>query len=674
MNCVPSSPGHPAQCRAAAAALHRACPRCHTDSAALNLGEALSPVCAGRRARLGAFCPVPGNGFVCRAEHPRAAHRLSPAPCPASLRHGKRRSCSWKKPTHVTVNCWFCNQDTVVPYGNRNCWDCPNCEQYNGFQENGDYNKPIPAQYMEHLNHVVSGSPTFCDPSKPQQWVSSQILLCKKCNNHQTMKIKQLASFSPREEGKYDEEIEVYKHHLEQTYKLCRPCQAAVEYYIKHQNRQLRALLLSHHFRRRETDKSYSQNLCSSSSSTSITTPAQVILLRFLAFLSCAFLVLMALYGSGNPFSLSTAVPAPGPAGPVWNRTGAGPHAGRDSDSGSDSSGRGWRELLRLLPERLLENLSVAWAYGKNHQMAVAVLGLFTCLLAMFLAGRIRLRRIDAFASLLWFLVMSLHLAERYLKADTPSWLDTAKFGTTSLCCLVGFTAAVATRKATGQRRPRPRRYLSGDSITVFPSSPGTAFPSPATSLFVPTPPSILHLTNQQLFRSPRRTGSSSLPGRLNRALSLGTIPSLARADSGYLFSGSRPASQSSYSKESPMSVNLQGQKLLLFPSGSEEHPQPDSNAFGPELPGCPRGSLPERSAPDMRSAVEGGSICSDNSIKKEDHSSHSSTCVVDTTTKGEDLAGWRGRFGTSALRGLLAVSLTLNAVFTSAYVYRSLR
>ncbi|KAL9825215.1 transmembrane protein 201 [Geothlypis trichas] len=619
-----------------------------------------------------------------------------------------------KKPTHVTVNCWFCNQDTVVPYGNRNCWDCPNCEQYNGFQENGDYNKPIPAQYMEHLNHVVSGSPTFCDPTKPQQWVSSQILLCKKCNNHQTMKIKQLASFSPREEGKYDEEIEVYKHHLEQTYKLCRPCQAAVEYYIKHQNRQLRALLLSHHFRRRETDKSYSQSLCSSSSSTSITTPAQVILLRFLAFLSCAFLVLMALYGSGDPFSLSTAVPA---AGPVWNRTGTSP---RDSgsDSGSGSSGRGWRELLRLLPEHLLENLSVAWAYGKNHQMAVAVLGLFTCLLAMFLAGRLRLRRIDAFASLLWFLVMSLHLAERYLKADTPSWLDTAKFGTTSLCCLVGFTAAVATRKATGQRRPRPRRYLSGDSITVFPSSPGTAFPSPATSLFVPTPPSILHLTNQQLFRSPRRTGSSSLPGRLNRALSLGTIPSLARADSGYLFSGSRPASQSSYSKESPPSdplsllagsrapsrlpspapsvagsvtsssgslrlrrplisparLNLQGQKLLLFPRGSEEHPQPDSNALGPELPGCPPRSLAERGVPDMRSAVEGGSICSENSIKKEDHSSHSSTCVVDTTTKGEDLAGWRGRFGTSALRGLLAVSLTLNAVFTSAYVYRSLR
>lgn len=132
------------------------------------------------------------------------------------------------------------------------------------------------------------------------------------------------------------------------------------------------------------------QNLCSSSSSTSITTPAQVILLRFLAFLSCAFLVLMALYGSGDPFSFSTAIPAPVPSGPVRNRTGASPRADRGGDSDSDSSGRGWRELLRLLPERLLASLSAAWAYGKNHQMAVAVLGLFTCLLAMFLAGRIR--------------------------------------------------------------------------------------------------------------------------------------------------------------------------------------------------------------------------------------------------------------------------------------------
>ncbi|XP_019367317.1 PREDICTED: transmembrane protein 201 [Gavialis gangeticus] len=634
-----------------------------------------------------------------------------------------------KKPTHVTVNCWFCNQDTVVPYGNRNCWDCPNCEQYNGFQENGDYNKPIPAQYMEHLNHVVSGATTFCDPTKPQQWVSSQLLLCKKCNNHQTMKIRQLASFSPREEGKYDDEIEVYKHHLEQTYKLCRPCQAAVEYYIKHQNRQLRALLLSHHFKRRDSDKAFAQTFCSSSSSTPVTTPAQVIVLRFLAFLSCMFLVLLALYGPGDPFSQQIAPPTPISSGPmaIGNMTGGSPAAASDNSTLLEVTG--WWELLHLLPEQMMENLSVAWRYGRNHQMAVVVLGLLTCLLAMLLAGRIRLRRIDAFASVLWFLLMGLHVVEKYLKTDVPTWLDTAKFGTTSLCCLVGFTAAVATRKSTGQRRYRPRRYLSGDLITPFPNGTGIGFPSSTTSpsLFIPTPPSILQLTNQQLFRSPRRASSSSLPGRLNRALSLGTIPSLARADSGYLFSGSRPASLTSQSKESPASeyfsllsgscapsripspapsvagsvtsssgslrfrrplisparLNLKGQKLLLFPSqsdalhtptSSDDHTHSDNNIFATELSPFAKKNLGDRRRQDLRLVMEKGSICSDNSIKKEDNSSHSSNCVVDTTTKGEELAGWRGRFGNSVIRGLLAVSLTVNAVFTSVYLYQSLR
>lgn len=69
-----------------------------------------------------------------------------------------------------------------------------------------------------------------------------------------------------------------------------------------------------------------------------------------------------------------------------------------------------------------------------------------------------RLRRIDAFSTSLWALLLGLHLAEQYLQAASPSWLDTLKFSTTSLCCLVGFTAAVATRKATGPRRFRPRR------------------------------------------------------------------------------------------------------------------------------------------------------------------------------------------------------------------------
>ncbi|XP_052572614.1 transmembrane protein 201 isoform X1 [Peromyscus californicus insignis] len=626
------------------------------------------------------------------------------------------------KPTHTVVNCWFCNHDTLVPYGNRNCWDCPHCEQYNGFQENGDYNKPIPAQYMEHLNHVVSSVPSPRDPAQPQQWVSSQVLLCRRCSHHQTTKIKQLAAFTPREEGRYDEEIEVYRHHLEQMYKLCRPCQAAVEYYIKHQNRQLRALLLSHQFRRREVDQAHGQSF----SSSAMKAPFQVILLRALAFLACAFLLSTTLYGPSEPFTPGAALP---PALPP----------GGNSSAASDNTttqAEGWQQLLGLLPEHTTEKLHEAWAFGQSHQTSIVAVGLLTCLLAMLLAGRVsRLRRIDAFSTCLWALLLGLHLAEQYLQAASPSWLDTLKLSTTSLCCLVGFTAAVATRKATGPRRFRPRRYFSGDSASLFPSSPSLAIPCPSitaspASLFIPTPPGFLPLTKQQLFRSPRRVSPSSLPGRLSRALSLGTIPSLTRTDSGHLFSGSRPPSRVSPPGEvslsdyfsllsggfpssalpspapsvassmasssgslrhrrpliSPARLNLKGQKLLLFsapgdapntPSSSEEHSPPSGSLFvePPQL--AQRTHMRDtKHTMDMRSMLVRDSACSSHSIKKEDDSSQSSTCMVDTTTKGcsEETAPWKARVGPSLLRGLLAVSLAINALFTSAYLYQSLR
>ncbi|XP_044625566.2 transmembrane protein 201 isoform X1 [Equus asinus] len=629
-----------------------------------------------------------------------------------------------RQPTHTIVNCWFCNQDTVVPYGNRNCWDCPHCEQYNGFQENGDYNKPIPAQYMEHLNHVVSSAPSARTPPQPQQWVSSQVLLCRRCSHHQTTKIKQLAAFAPRDEGRYDEEIEVYRHHLEQMYKLCRPCQAAVEYYIKHQNRQLRALLLSHQFQRREVDQTHIQSFCSSA----VKAPLQVIVLRALAFLACTFLLTTTLYGTSNPFAPESPLP---PALPPGGNGSATP------DNGTTPGPEGWRQLLGLLPEHTAEKLHEAWAFGQSHQMGVVALGLLTCLLAMLLAGRIRLRRIDAFSTCLWALLLGLHLAEQYLQATSPSWLDTVKFSTTSLCCLVGFTAAVATRKATGPRRFRPRRYFPGDSAGLFPTSPSLAIPCPSVagsspSLFIPTPPGFLPLANQQLFRSPRRASPSSLPGRLSRALSLGTIPPLTRADSGYLFSGSRPPSQVSRSGEVPVSdyfsllsgsclssplpspapsvagsvasssgslrhrrplisparLNLKGQKLLLFPSppgeapntpsSSDEHSPHNGSLFTLEPPQAPQRQPAQdrKHTLDTSSMPERGSPCSSHSIKREDDSSQSSTCMVDTTTRGctEEAAAWRGLFGPSLVRGLLAVSLAANALFTSAYLYQSLR
>lgn len=66
--------------------------------------------------------------------------------------------------------------------------------------QNGDYNKPIPAQYMEHLNHGVSGGFLSSETPKTLQWVNCQMLLCRKCNNNQSAKIKQLASYIPRDD------------------------------------------------------------------------------------------------------------------------------------------------------------------------------------------------------------------------------------------------------------------------------------------------------------------------------------------------------------------------------------------------------------------------------------------------------------------------------------------
>lgn len=116
-------------------------------------------------------------------------------------------------------------------------------------------------------------------------------------------------------------------------------------------------------------------------------TPARVIFLRILAFLSCVFLVVLAVYGSEDPFTPASSLHSP-PAQPMLNHSNV-----SGSSDGNAAGGQGapvWQELFSLVPQEAVENLKVAWDYGKSHQMAVVSLGLFTCLMAVFLAGRIR--------------------------------------------------------------------------------------------------------------------------------------------------------------------------------------------------------------------------------------------------------------------------------------------
>lgn len=109
--------------------------------------------------------------------------------------------------------------------------------------------------------------------------------------------------------------------------------------------------------------------------------PVQVIALRALAFLACAFLLTTALYGTSSPFAPGAPLPPALPPGSNGSAT---------SDNGTAPGAEGWRQLLGLLPEHTAEKLREAWAFGQGHQLGVVALGLLTCLLAMLLAGRIR--------------------------------------------------------------------------------------------------------------------------------------------------------------------------------------------------------------------------------------------------------------------------------------------
>uniref|UniRef100_A0A3P9IW24 Transmembrane protein 201 n=1 Tax=Oryzias latipes TaxID=8090 RepID=A0A3P9IW24_ORYLA len=616
-----------------------------------------------------------------------------------------------KKPTYANVNCWFCNQNTVVPYGNRNCWDCPNCDQYNGFQENGDYNKPIPAQYTEHLNHVVSGTQPLSETPRSLHWVNCQMLLCRKCNNNQSAKIKQLASYTPRDDKYYDEEIEVFKHHLEQTYKLCRPCKTAVEYYIKYQNRQLRTALLNHQLRRtRESEGGFIK------SSPFLSSFTGVILLRVFAFLICAVLLATTFLDLPDPISSSETPTLSGGVVPPKPK----PHNESTTNSSANGEMPMWQSVLELLPREAIENAKLACQYGAENQLAIVSVGLLTCLTAVFLAGPTRLRRIDALASVMWFAVLCLYLLERYF-SNALSWMDKAKLVTTSLCCLISFAAAAATRRPLGPRRGRYRRFLAGRAAAQPFCSQPVFYTPDSTDSFIPTPPpNLFKLTSHHQGSHGRKASPSSLPGRLNRALCLGTIPSLSRTDSGYLFSGSRPASlhKDSLSSDyfslksgsrlsspgpsptpsvagsvtsssgsarqrrpliSPARLNINGQRLRLFSSEPQLptpplspfplHVEPASSVYS----GCfSHDPFPLHCQNDLSSFIRDGSVIEE---EKRSCSSESSACQVGTTTLSpEDMPPAKGFLKRFIWPGVLFASLSSNLLFAGFYMYHNWR
>ena len=79
----------------------------------------------------------------------------------------------WKKKTKKSSSdtCHFCGKRQEVDVVNR--WYCKYCNQYNGFEEDGDYNVDRPEFYVEELNPS-----SFCEKGRMN---NSNSLFCDRC-------------------------------------------------------------------------------------------------------------------------------------------------------------------------------------------------------------------------------------------------------------------------------------------------------------------------------------------------------------------------------------------------------------------------------------------------------------------------------------------------------------
>jgi len=127
----------------------------------------------------------------------------------------------------VKVNCHFCNRNFKVSYGRWNSFTCPFCEQYNGFDKEGNYNKDLvpakPQRFAEEYN----------------QKIAKENGLCRQCNLNQELKISQLAASDL--EG---EDLGHYVKHLDRVYRLCPPCEQVLGEKILTQDRKFAPTLL----------------------------------------------------------------------------------------------------------------------------------------------------------------------------------------------------------------------------------------------------------------------------------------------------------------------------------------------------------------------------------------------------------------------------------------------
>lgn len=139
--------------------------------------------------------------------------------------------------TQVVKECWFCNHVVAVrsSLATAGGWDCPQCEQYNGFTPSGDYNRDIPSMRLPQASplhrrrsaHVLDRD----GDNVSHLGHGSQPSLCADCAHKQESRIHEIAvlpvdSFddSVQEDGPATR-LRASIRLLESRYNLCASCQ-----------------------------------------------------------------------------------------------------------------------------------------------------------------------------------------------------------------------------------------------------------------------------------------------------------------------------------------------------------------------------------------------------------------------------------------------------------------
>ncbi|KAK0079892.1 hypothetical protein PV325_000659 [Microctonus aethiopoides] len=130
----------------------------------------------------------------------------------------------------IKVNCWFCNINTKIYRQEIDWWQCPSCEQYNGFSKDGSYNYDIPEQRSESLNN----SPKLYSSSIKNEFSIKNNGLCKTCNRNEELKLYELRSVDSS--SWLESEVDIFKKNLEEKYPLCKKCNTFIKRILKKQS------------------------------------------------------------------------------------------------------------------------------------------------------------------------------------------------------------------------------------------------------------------------------------------------------------------------------------------------------------------------------------------------------------------------------------------------------